>query len=294
VTNVDIENQPTPDGSSHTVQFRRVSASYFALLRIRLRHGRVFARTDSLSSPPAAVISQSFADRYWPGVDPIGRRLKRGQGWMTVVGVVDDVSDVDLLQPPEPTVYAAWTQTANVAFPMGLLLRANGPAEAVAPQLRAAIASVDPMLAVDRIQSVETFFSASLAPQTFRTTLMLGLAGVGLLLGAIGIAGVTARTIAERMPEFGVRLALGCAGADLWRQVVVDQLQVVLTGAAFGAGLAAVASRLLASLLPETARFDAAVVGAAVALLVVTATVAAAIPASRVLRLNPLAILRQA
>jgi putative ABC transport system permease protein len=174
------------------------------------------------------------------------------------------------------------------------LLRANGPAEAVAPQLRAAIASVDPMLAVDRIQSVETFFSASLAPQTFRTTLMLGLAAVGLLLGAIGIAGVTARTIAERMPEFGVRLALGCAGADLWRQVVVDQLRVVLTGAACGAGLAAIASRLLASLLPETARFDAAVVGGAVALLVVTATVAAAIPASRVLRLNPLAILRQA
>ena len=84
------------------------------------------------------------------------------------------------------------------------------------------------MLAVDRIQSVETFFSASLAPQTFRTTLMLGLAVVGLLLGAIGIAGVTARTIAERMPEFGVRLALGCAGADLWRHVVVDQLRIVL------------------------------------------------------------------
>jgi cell division protein FtsX len=72
VTNVDIENQPTPDGSSYTVQFRRVSASYFATLRIRVREGRVFERADSLSSPAAAVISQSFADRCWPGVDPIG------------------------------------------------------------------------------------------------------------------------------------------------------------------------------------------------------------------------------
>ena len=63
----------------------------------------MFERADSLSSPPAAVVSQSFADRFWPGVDPIGRRLKRGSGWMTVVGVVDDVSDVDLLQPPQPT-----------------------------------------------------------------------------------------------------------------------------------------------------------------------------------------------
>ena len=123
---------------------------------------------------------------------------------------------------------------------------------------------------------------------------MLGLASVGLLLGAIGIAGVTARTIAERMPEFGVRLALGCSSADLWRHVVFDQLRMVFTGAALGAGLAAIASRLLASLLPEAARFDAAVVIGAVALLVTTAAVAAAIPASRVLRLSPLAILRQA
>jgi hypothetical protein len=294
VTNVDIENQPTPDGSSYTVQFRRVSTSYFSTMRIRVRRGRVFARTDALSTLSVGVISQTFADRYWPGVDPIGRRLKRGNAWLTVVGIVDDVSDIDLLQPPEPTVYAAWTQTANVAFPMGLVLRTAGAPEAIAPQLRSAIASVDPLLAVDRIQSVETFFEKSLAPQTFRATLMLGLACVGLLLGAIGIAGVTARTIAERMPELGVRLALGCASADLWRRVVADQLRIVFAGAAFGAVLAAVASRVLASLLPETARFDPAVVAGAVAVLVITATVAAAIPASRVLRLNPLAILRQA
>ncbi len=289
---VDIENAPTADGSGHTVQFRRVSADYFVTLRIRVRRGRVFDRGDSLSTPAAAVISQSFADRYWPGVDPIGRRLKRGSAWMTVVGVVDDVKDVDLLQAPEPTLYAAWTQTANVAFPMGLVLRTTGEPEALATPLRAAIASVDPLLALDRIQSVDTFLAASLAPQTFRTTLMLGLAMVGLLLGAVGIAGVTARTIAERMPEFGVRLALGCAGTDLWRDVVLHQLRTVLAGAALGVGLALVASRLLASILPETALFDPAVVASAVGLLAVTAVVAAAIPASRVLRLNPLVILR--
>jgi putative ABC transport system permease protein len=294
LTLVEIENQPTADGSGHTVQFRRVSASYFETLRIRLRKGRVFERSDSLSSPAAAVISQSFADRYWPGVDAIGRRLKRGSSWMTVVGVVDEVSDVDLLQPPEPTLYAAWTQTANVAFPMGLVLRTAGEPDALAPALRSAIASVDPMLALDRIQSLDTFLAASLAPQTFRTTLMLGLAMVGLLLGAIGIAGVTARSIAERMPEFGVRLALGCDGADLWRQVVFDQLRTVATGAAFGVALAGIAGSVLASLLPETAQFDAAVVAGAIGLLTATATVAAAIPASRVLRLNPVAILRNA
>jgi ABC-type antimicrobial peptide transport system permease subunit len=150
------------------------------------------------------------------------------------------------------------------------------------------------MLALDRIQSLDTFLAASLAPQRFRTTLMLGLAIVGLLLGAIGIAGVTARGIAERMPEFGVRLALGCEGADLWRHVVIDQLRTVAVGAALGVGLAVIAGYALASLLPETARFDAAVVAGAVGALAATAAIAAAIPASRVLRLNPLTILRSA
>jgi hypothetical protein len=294
LTMIEIENQPTADGSGYPVQFRRVSASYFETMRIRVRRGRVFERGDSLSSLTAAVVSQSLADRYWPGMDPIGRRVKRGTSWMTVVGIVDDVSDVDLLQAPEPTLYAAWTQTANVAFPMGLLLKTGGEPDALAPALRSAIASVDPLLALDRIQSVDTFLAASLAPQTFRATLMLGLAAVGLLLGAIGIAGVTARSIAERMPEFGVRLALGCDAADLWRRVVLDQLRTVAAGAALGVGLAVATGSVLASMLPETARFDAAVVAGAIGLLAATAAVAAAIPASRVLRLNPLAILRNA
>ena len=148
------------------------------------------------------------------------------------------------------------------------------------------------MLALDRIQSMSTFLSASLAPQTFRTTLMLLLAAVGLMLGAVGIGGVTARTVAERMPEFGIRLALGCDGSRLWRDVIVQQLRTVLAGAVLGIGLAAAASRVLASMLPETAGFDGAVVAAAVGVLAVTVTLAAAMPASRVLRLNPLVILR--
>jgi ABC-type antimicrobial peptide transport system permease subunit len=177
---------------------------------------------------------------------------------------------------------------------MGLVLRTPGEPDALAPLLRAAIAGVDPMLALDRIQSIDTFLAASLAPQTFRTTLMLGLAIVGLLLGAVGIAGVTARTITERMPEYGVRLALGCDGAELWRHVVFDQLRTAAMGAAFGVGLSLIAGSVLASVLPETARFDAAVVMGAVGLLAATAAIAAAIPASRVLRLNPLALLRHA
>jgi len=291
-TQIEIENAPTPDGSGHGVQFRRVSSSYFATMRIRLARGRVFNAFDSLPTPAAAVVSRSFADLYWPGLDPIGRRLKRGPAFMTVVGVVDDVADVDLLQRPEPTLYAAWTQTANVAFPMGLVLRTRGDPEAAAPALRAAVSGIDPLLALDRIQSLDTFLADSLAPQRFRTTLMLCLALVGLLLGAIGTGGVTARTVAERMPEFGIRMALGCDRGELWRRAVGEQLRIAIVGAAAGLALALGVGRLVAALLPETASTDPYVIGAAVAALLATAAVAAAIPASRVLRLNPLAILR--
>jgi putative ABC transport system permease protein len=292
-TLVEIDGQRTPDGSGHTVQFRRVSASYFKTMRIRVLKGRTFTNQDSLSTPVVAIVSRSFADRFWPRADPIGRRIQRGPAMAIIVGVVDDVSDVDLLQSPEPTLYAAWTQTANVAFPMGLVLRTAGQPQDVAQPLRAAIASVDPLLALDRVQTLDTFLADSLAPQRFRTTLMLGLAFVGLLLGAIGIAGVTARTIAERMPEFGVRLALGCDSGALWRSAVAAQLRVVSIGAAGGLALASGAGRLLASILPETAGIDSAVLFGSIGLLLLTAALSAAIPASRVFRVNPLDVLRQ-
>ena len=292
-TLVEIEGQRTPDGSGHTVQFRRVSASYFKTMRIRVLTGRTFTNQDSLSTPVVAIVSRSFADRFWPGVDPIARRIQRGTAMATIVGIVDDVSDVDLLQAPEPTLYAAWSQTANVAFPMGLVARVAGEPQNVAQPLRAAVASVDPMLALDRIQTLDTFLADSLAPQRFRTTIMLGLALVGLLLGAIGIAGVTARTIAERMPEFGVRLMLGCDSGALWRSAVSAQLRVVSIGAAGGVALAVGAGWLLASILPETGGIDPLVLFGSIGLLLSTAALSAAIPASRVLRANPIAVLRQ-
>lgn len=176
---------------------------------------------------------------------------------------------------------------------MALVLRTAGEPEQLVPALRAAVAGVDPLLALDRIQSLDTFLADSLAPQKFRTTLMLGLALVGLVLGAIGIAGVTARSIAERMPEFGVRLALGCDSGALWRRAVSDQVRTVGIGAISGVVLALAASRLLATMLPETGGIDLTVVVGSVALLIATALVSAAIPASRVLRVNPVTVLRQ-
>ncbi len=291
-TMVDIENRPTPTGAPHTVQWRRVSPGYFRAMRIREIEGRTFTRQDDVDAPPAAVVSESFAHRYWGDVDPIGRRMRRGTKWLTVVGVVGDVSDVDLLLPPEPTLYAPWAQTSNTNFPIGLVIRTAGNPLDIVSAVRGIVATADPTLALDRIQPLETFLADSLAPQRFRTTLMLGLAFVGLVLGAIGVAGVTARSIAERMPEFGIRLALGCEGAMLWRGAVAEQLRVVAVGAAAGIALALAVGRLLGAMLPETDGIDPMVIAAALACLGTTVLAAAAIPAARVLRVDPVAILR--
>ena len=107
VTAVHIEGKPTPDGQAHTMQFRRASPGYFGTMRIPLLQGRDFAASDGIEQPAVAVVSRLFAEQHWPGEDPIGRRIRRGTNprWLTVVGVVGDVSDVGFSQPPAPTLY---------------------------------------------------------------------------------------------------------------------------------------------------------------------------------------------
>jgi len=291
-TTMEIENRPTPTGAPYTVQWRRVSPDYFRTMRIRMLQGRTFTRQDDIDAPAVVVVSQSFARRYWDDQDPVGRRVRRGTKWYTVVGVVGDVTDVDLQQPPEPTLYGAWAQTSNTNFPIGLVIRTAGNPLDTAAAMRTVVAAADPTLALDRIQPLDTFLADSLAPQRFRTTLMVGLAAIGLMLGAIGVAGVTARSIAERMPEFGIRLALGCRGTALWRGTIVEQLRIVALGAAIGVALSIAAGRMLGAVLPEIDAVDSAVIVTAVGCVGAAVVLAAAIPAARLLHLDPAAVLK--
>jgi ABC-type antimicrobial peptide transport system permease subunit len=154
------------------------------------------------------------------------------------------------------------------------------------------VLSVDPAQPLGNVVTVESFLAASLGPQRFRSTLLLAFAGLGLALAVVGIFGVTARGVHERTREVGVRLALGAAPAAVWRLVVGQAMRAVAAGVAAGAALAAAAGLTLMRALPgmEHARSASAV--PAVLLLVVTAFVAAAIPALRAARINPTAALR--
>jgi putative ABC transport system permease protein len=271
-----------------------VSAGYFDTLRIRRISGRDFGQGDGAGSPGVVIVSRSFSERYWPGEDAIGRRVRRiaSASMLTVVGVVDDVADAGVGQPVQPTLYLPYSQGTPGQFPVALVVRTAGDPLASAAAVRAAVLSVDPAQPIDRVTTLERFMADSLGPQRFRATLLLVLAGIGLVLASVGIYGITARSVEERRREMAVRLALGAAPVAVWRLVVGHALAAVLIGMAAGGMAAAAASSLLVSWLPGLDTADPRPALAAVTSLVVSALLAAAWPAWRAAGVSPALPLR--
>jgi putative ABC transport system permease protein len=293
VTTISVGGGSSEERRPHSVQLRRVTPAYFRALRIPMLQGRAFDERDHLDSPPAIIVSRTFAERLLAGDEPLGREVERSGRLWTIVGVVEDVADVNLVQPPEPTIYLPWHQSNTTNSPVALVIRTNGDPTLLGTSVLRAVRELDPGLPVYGVQPLARFIADSLAPQRFRVALLAWLAAVGLILGAIGIAGLTAQTIGERMGELGVRLMLGADRYRLCASAVARQLGRVAVGCALGVGLALGTGRMAAALLPELRGFDAPATLSAAAILLAAAAAAAAIPASRVLRLDPARILRR-
>jgi predicted permease len=294
VTQVHIEGKPTPDGQAHTVQFRRASPGYFATLRIPLVKGRDFSARDGVDQPWVAIVSQQFANQHWPGDDPIGRRVRRGTNprWLTVIGVVGDVSDVGFSQPPAPTIYISFDQNNVAITPVSLVIRTAGEPLAMTDAVRAAVLSVDPAQPIDSVTTLEQYLADSLGPQRFRSALLLVLGAIGLALAGLGVYGVTARAVEERTAELGVRLALGATPSSLARLVVWQATRAVAIGLAVGGVLAVAAGGALLKILPDLERAETWATVPAVSVLAVVALVAALIAARRAVSLTPTVAMR--
>jgi putative ABC transport system permease protein len=294
VTPVHIEGKPTPDGEAHTVQFRRASPGYFETMRIPLLRGRDFAVSDGVDQPGVVIVSRRFADQHWPGADPIGRQVRRGTNPrpLTVIGVVDDVSDVGLTQPPAPTLYVTFNQNNVAITPVSLVIRTSGDPLALTNTLRAAVFSVDSAQPLDSVSTLEQFLADSLGPQRFRAMLLLLLGGIGLALAALGVYGITSRAVEERTAELAVRLALGASPVTLATLVVWQIMRVVLAGLAVGVVCAAAAASLMVELLPNLDDAQHWVSIIPLLLLVLVAATAAIVPARRAVSLSPTLALR--
>jgi predicted permease len=278
---------------------------YLEALKIPLRDGRVFTDADSATAPGVAIVNEEFARRYYKGQTVIGRRIAVA-GEREIVGVVGNARATSsgfsgygapLVTPP--IIYIPASQTTapflklvHTWFAPSWVVRSSGRGDEVSRGIRDAVAAVDPLLPIAKMEGRSDVQAASLASQRFMMTLVAGLAGVALLLAAIGIHGLIASAVTERTRELGIRLALGATGGQVLRNVVMPGLALAAVGVTIGSAAALAVVRLMQSFLWGVTPTDPLTFATVIATLLAVALIASLIPAWRVLRLDPALTLR--
>lgn len=290
-TRVTIEGRPAPPpGEQDEARFRPVGPGYFHTIGARVVRGREFDAHDRAGAPLVAMINESFARRYFPGEDPIGRRIFFFEHAWEIVGVASDVKFLGPGAEVPPAMYTCTTQ--NPSSQVTLLVRTETDPIALIPSIRRAISSVDPDLASFGERAIQEAIGASLAPQRFTAALLAGFAVSALILAAVGTYGVLSFLVAARTREVGVRVALGAGRADVLRLVLSQGMAPVVLGMAAGLVAAPAAARWMGSLLFGVTPIEPGVFVAAPLVLLSAAAAACLLPATRAARLNPVEALR--
>jgi len=271
-----------------TANSRFVNPDYFKTLGIPFRGGRPFEESDR--GKDVVIVAQRAADLLWPGQDPVGKRLYRGDEKLReVIGVVGDVRTT-LQQGPVVTVYFPyWQESVSDA---ALMVRTAIDPRSVAAALRSEIWKVDPEIPLQRIRTMEESISEAAAPRRFQMLLVLLFAASALLLASLGIYGVVSYTVAQRTNEIGIRVALGAHTADVYRMVLRQGLTPVVLGLVAGVAGALALGRLLTSLLFEVSPADPLTIGTVMVALAAVAAFACTVPALRATRVDPMSALR--
>jgi predicted permease len=281
------------------VERHYVSADYFRALGIAVRSGRVLTDRDRPGQPPATVINETAAHRFWPGENPIGKHVWFGTttGFtpdqaIEVVGVVDDVKYGTVDESIGPDFYTSYLQ---FTYPSTLIVVKGRPgrnAAALLPSLRTAVASVEPGLPIYDVMTLEERIASTVSRPRFNALMLAMFAGAALLLAAVGVYGVMAYSVSARMRELGVRIALGATARQVVGLVLVEGVRLAGLGAAAGVAAAVALSRLMRSLLISVAPTDPAILGAAAFAIVAVAIAAALVPARRASAVDPMIVLR--
>ena len=282
---------PTP-GHQRSAQDRSVSPAYFRTLGIPLR-GRDFSEADGASAAPVVIINQTFARRFFPGMDPIGRRfrpVRAGGVPREIIGVAGDARQFGLDLEPEPEYYLSHAQDP---WPwLYVALRSSIPAAALLPAAERAVWSLDPDMPVTAVRTMDQLRATSVAQRRFNLVLLGVFAAVALLLACLGTYGVMAYVVTERTHEVGIRLALGARRSDVLRLVLGRGLRLAAAGVVLGLIGALAASRGLGSLLYGISATDPLTLAVAVIALTSAALLASFLPARRATRVDPIIALR--
>lgn len=270
---------------------RRVLADYHEVMGIPLMAGRPFQETDVEGALPVAIVSETLARELWPGRSAVGATVQHpAYGELTVIGVVGDVLEGWVGIKPKPMIYLPLYQTTQDEI--SLIARTAGDPRAVLPLMREAVWAVDRDVAVAMENTLESLVADSSLSERYRTLLVAFFGICATLMAAVGIFGVTARSVAMRVREFGIRVALGAEGGSLLRMVLRENLTTALAGTALGLVGALWVSRLLARFLFGIEPLDPITFGTVVSLLVLVCLAAGYLPARRILRLDPVTALK--
>jgi putative ABC transport system permease protein len=295
---VSVEGQPPPvPGQVRLVDFRTISPGYFRAMSIPILAGREFAWSDTNTTERAIVISQTAARTFWPNGDAIGRRITPGTpnnttAWLTVVGIVADVRQVDLVNTPRPAMYLPASQDQGTTPALrDFVVRAGDPA-ALAPSIRSVVWSIDSTLPIARVQTMAQAKATVTVTQRFNLLLVSLFAGLALVLAAIGLYGVTAYSVSQRTRELGIRVALGASRDTLLRLVLAQGTRLTLIGLAVGTAAALALTRVMEALLFGIGARDPITFAGVGLLMLGVSLVASLVPAYRATRVNPQVALR--
>ncbi|MFI5208655.1 MAG: ADOP family duplicated permease [Gemmatimonadales bacterium] len=287
--NFNLPDHPVAPGQSEpVVPWSQASAGFFKALSIPLVAGRMFDRGDSATAPLVVVVSRSWAEHYFKGESPLGRRIISGGCYScpptTIVGVVGDVKYKGLASDGEG-VYEPVSQGAPTL--VSLVVKASAPPVAVFPELKRGLAALDPQLPLAMVTMDERIAESVADPRRW-TSLLSAFAVAAALLAAIGIFGLMSFVVRQRRREIGVRLALGAEPASVTRMIVARGMRYAMIGMAIGVGISLFEARWLRALLFEVAPTDPVTLAGAVVLLLLTALLACWLPGLRAARIKPL------
>jgi predicted permease len=288
--------------------YSEVIGNLFNVMGIPLLRGRTFTDDDNANSQLVVIVNQEFAEHYWPNQNPIGKRMHIGNPksrapWMTVVG---EVADVKVGRPDTGATAEFYQPVAQLDKDLGgpfspnpifggsehVVVRSVLPPEQMKNSVRAVVRSIDPQLLLTQVQTMEQVVSQSEAPRRFNTVVISSFALAAVLLAGLGIYSVIAFSVASRVQEMAIRMALGSLRADIQRLVLISGVRLAAAGTLIGLAGVTATSRLVRSFLFQANPFDPVVLLLAAIAVFVLALLAAAMPARRVAAVDPMAALR--
>ena len=281
------------------IGYRPVTAGYLETLRVPLLRGRFITASDTEQNPYVVVINQAAVRQYFPEGDPIGKRMQLGAmpdasvPWMDVVGVVGDLKQ-DLAGEPKAEMYVPVRQGDAIlpVFALSVVMRAEREPMSEALTLRRAVHDINPDQPVVRMRTMQENISGSVSEPRFRATLLAIFAGAALVLAIVGLYGLMAYSVNQRVHEIGIRMTLGADRADVMRMVIGQGLKLAISGVVMGVAASLALARILSGFLYGVSPTDAVTIVGVATLLTLVALLASYLPARRAVRVDPMVALR--